>query len=55
MGLHYLTFMGRNLIINTKKLTLVQIMNNACLSSKTIMNNVGVFNDSVVINRNLGE
>lgn len=49
MGLHYLTFLLRNLE-NRKKLTLVQIMNNAGFNNKNIVNNDSIFNDSVVIN-----
>jgi hypothetical protein len=44
-----LIFMGRNLE-DRKKVTLVQIMNSACLSSKNIMNNVGIFNGSTTTN-----
>ena len=49
MGLHYLTFMGRNLE-NRKKLTLVRIMNCVGMNSKDIVNNVEVFSGSVVMN-----
>ena len=49
MGLHYLTFMGRNLK-NRKKLMLVHIMNSVSLNSKNIVNGVGILNESVVIN-----
>ena len=45
MGLHYLTFMERNLR-NKKKLMLVSIMNIAGLKSKNIINNVVIFKDS---------
>ena len=48
MGLHYLTFMGRKLE-NKKKLTPVRIMNSASINSKNIVNNVSIFNDSVVM------
>ena len=48
MGLHYLIFMGRNLE-NRKKLTPTRIMNSANMHSTNIVNNVGVFNDSVAI------
>ena len=49
MGLHYLSFMGRNLD-NRKKLRLVRIMNNAGMNSKIIVNNVGIFSDSGAVN-----
>ena len=47
MGLHYLTFMGRNLE-NKKKLTPVCIMNCAGLNSKIIMNSAGIFINSAL-------
>ena len=46
MGLHYFTFMGKNLE-NEKKLTPIWIMNS--------MNNVSIFNDSVTMNSVLSE
>jgi hypothetical protein len=49
MGLHYLTFTGRNLE-NKKKLTLVQIMNSVGMKSMSIGNRVGIFDDSVAMN-----
>jgi hypothetical protein len=49
MGLHYLTFMLRNLE-NKKRLTLVQLMNSVSLDSKSIVNSVGIFNDIVAMN-----
>ena len=49
MGLHYLTFTGRNLE-NKKKLTLVWIINSAGLDSENIVCSVGIFNDSSAIN-----
>ena len=49
MGLHYLTFMLRNLE-NRKKLTFVRLMNNVSLNSKNIVNSVGIFSDSVAMN-----
>ena len=54
MGLHYLTFMGRNLE-NKKKLMLVQITNSASMNSKNIVNRVGIFNDFVARNSILRE
>ena len=48
MGLHYVTFMGRNLK-NKKKLTPVWITNSTGLNSKKIVNTVGNFNDSSTI------
>ena len=44
-------FMGRNLG-NKKKLTPVRIMNSVSLNNKNIMNNIGIFNDSVTMNSN---
>jgi hypothetical protein len=44
VGLHYLTFMRRNLKIK-KKLTRVQIMNNADMNSNNNMNIVDNFNE----------
>ena len=54
MGLHYLTFIGRNLE-NRKKSTPMQIMNKASINSKNIVNIVGIFKyiiviDSVLVN-----
>ena len=43
-GLHYHTFIGRNLE-NKKKLTPVRIM-----KTMDIVNYIGIFNDSVVMN-----
>ena len=54
MGLHYLTFMGRNLK-NKKKLTFVQIMNSVGMNNNDIMSHVSTFNDSVAINNNFIE
>ena len=48
MGLHYLTFMGRNLE-NSKKLMLVRTMNSASLNSQNIMNSVGIFNVVLIL------
>lgn len=45
--------MGRNLETG-ENLMLVQIMNNAGLNSKNIMNNVNTSNDRVVINSMFG-
>jgi hypothetical protein len=41
MGLHYLTFMGRNLR-NKKKLMSVQIMNTADVNNKNVVKNVAM-------------
>ena len=49
MGLHYLTFMGRNLE-NRKKLTHVRIMNRVGMNNKNVVNSVFLFNDSVAMN-----
>jgi hypothetical protein len=46
--------MGRNLE-NKKKLTLVQIMNSFSMNNKNIVNSVGIFNNSVVMNNNFKE
>jgi hypothetical protein len=54
MGLHYLMFMRRNLE-NRKKLTPVRMMNGVSLISKNMMNSVGIFNESVSMNRNFIE
>ena len=54
MGLHYLTFTRRNLE-NKKKLAPVQIMNNASLISKNIVNSVSIFNKSDAMNSYLRE
>ena len=48
IGLHYLTFMGRNLE-NSKKLMLVRTMNSASLNSQNIMNSVGIFNVVLIL------
>ena len=48
-GLHYLTFMGRNLE-NRKKLTPIQIIYSVDMNSKNIMNNVVIFSGSVAMN-----
>ena len=48
MGLHYLTFMRRQLE-SRKKLTLVRTMNNASVNGKNIMNNVDNLSDSSII------
>ena len=50
MGLHYLTFMKRNLE-NRKNLTLVRITNSVGLNSKNILNNVNIFNDRSIIHK----
>ena len=44
MGIHSLTFMGRNLE-NRKKPMLVQIMNDAGMSSQNGLNGVNIFSD----------
>ena len=49
MGIHYLTFMGKNLE-NGKELTLVRISDNVGMNSKDIVNSVGVSNDIVAMN-----
>ena len=49
MGLHYLTFMKRNLE-NKRKLTPVVIMNNVGLYCEFFVNNVNLFNDIKFIN-----
>ena len=49
MDPHYLIFMGRNLVTR-KNLAPVQIMNSVSMNSKNIVNNVGIFNDYVVMN-----
>ena len=49
MGLHYLTFMERNLE-RGKKLMPVRIMNSVGLNTKKIVNTVGNFIDSVAMN-----
>ena len=54
MGLHYLTFVGRNLE-NRKNLIMVQIMNSASFNSKNILNSVGMFNDIDIINNKFME
>ena len=48
MGLHYLTFMGRNLE-NRKKLMPVQLMN--CMN---IVNIINIFSDNVTMNSIFG-
>ena len=48
MDLQYLTFVGRNLE-NKKQLTLLQMMNNAGLDSKNIMNSFSIFNDNMTL------
>ena len=52
MGLHYLTFMGRNLE-NKKKLMHLQIVNSANMNSKYIMNIVNIYNDSAAMNNTI--
>jgi hypothetical protein len=54
MGICYLTFTGRNLK-NKKKLTPVQIMKNVSINDKNIVNNVGMFDDSDVMNNYFSE
>ena len=54
MGLHYLTFIGRNLE-NKKKPTLLQIMNSVALNNKNIVNIVGIVNDNDTISKNYME
>jgi len=54
MGLHYLTFMGRNLE-NRKKLMFIQIMENAFMNLMNIVNSVGSFSDSVAMNNIFNE
>ena len=49
MGLHYLTFMGRNLR-DRKKLMLVQMMNSVNMNTKNSVNSVSMVNDSDSIN-----
>ena len=49
MGLHYLTFMGRNLE-NRYFLMMVHITNSAGTNSKNIVNIVSAFND--IVSRN---
>ena len=51
MGLHYLTFMGRNLK-NKKKPIPVRIMSSTGLNSKNIVNSVGTFDDIYIISNN---
>ena len=46
MGLHYLTFIGKN-FKNNKKLVLLQLVNNVNVN---IMNSVGVSSDSAAMN-----
>ena len=46
MGLHYLTFMGRNLE-NKKKSALVQIVNSVDMN---VVNNVSISRDSATMN-----
>jgi hypothetical protein len=48
VGLHYLTFVRRNLE-DKKTLTLIWLMNSAGLNSKIIVNSVGIFNDNPYI------
>ena len=48
IGLHYPTFMGRNLD-NKTKLTPIRIMNSVDMNSKNIMNSGGIFSDSVAM------
>ena len=62
MGIHYLTFMGRNLEYK-KKLMLVQIMNNAGMNSmnNNVMNSMnivssgGIFGDNATMNDSFNE
>ena len=49
MGLHYLTFVERDLE-NRKQLPLVQIINSVCINSMNIVNSVGNFNDIASMN-----
>ena len=48
MGLHYLTFMGRNLE-NKKKLMPVRIMNSAALNSENIVISASIFNVVLIL------
>lgn len=50
--LHYLVFMKRNLQ-NGKKLMSIQIINDAGMDSKNIVNNAYLFNEMVSINKRL--
>ena len=43
MGLHYLTFMGRNLD-SKKKLTQVWVVNSVGMNNMNIVNSVGIVN-----------
>ena len=52
IGLHYLTFMRRNLE-NKKKLTLVWLMNSVGMNSTNIVNIVGILTYIVAMNNNL--
>ena len=54
MGIHYLTFMGRNLEYK-KKLMLVQIMNNAGMNSMNIVSSGGIFGDNATMNDSFNE
>lgn len=58
MGLHYLTFIGRN-VENRKKVMLVQINSTAIMNSKNIVNNVSKCNgfdamNNILLNDKLG-
>ena len=54
MGIHYLTFMGRNLE-NKKKFMLVQIMNNAVMNNMNIVSSGGIFGDNATMNDSFNE
>jgi hypothetical protein len=49
MGLHYITFMGRNLENRIQPNT-VRIMNSAGMISKNFANSVGIFSNSDAMN-----
>lgn len=54
MGIHYLTFMGRDLE-NKKKLTPVQTMNNVGMINMNIVSSGGIFGDKATMNDILTE
>ena len=49
MGLHYLTFMERNLEIGNKLMP-IRTMNNDGMNSKNIVNYASIFNNNVAMN-----
>ena len=53
MGLHYLTFVGRN-FKNNKKPMPVRTINSVNMNSKNILNGVNICNDIVSMNSNFG-